>query len=175
MPASVLENDDEKAVTIAKIMRMLTSETEAANAWRSLGRLLKAGGKDLIFALADRIELKEDGLREIFEAGKQQGIIEAAAQARHSGNGSFTNSNTATATTTTTTVNGNRSSKGFITTDEQMMLLFCFDRIDRLTRPKDCEFIDSMHERFSQYRGRTMVSPPQHRWLEDLFFQLGGQ
>jgi hypothetical protein len=145
-------------IKVAAIVRLLASNKvgEAANAISAFGRTLQSAGPKMISLVADRIEkspeLTDDDIKAIYDAA----LVEVERKYKHvaSANGapSFSNGH------------------GYVPSVEDMVR-FCFDRVDRLAREKDRDFILDVHRRAIWRRG---TSQKQQNWIEDLYVQCGG-
>jgi hypothetical protein len=144
------------AAKLAKCIRLLGSDRKGdiAAAFHALKRTLESAGADFN-DLGNRVEqprLDEADMQAILERGKEIGRQEVHAAGNGHGTASFSNGH------------GNVPSV-------EDMVQFCFDRVDRLAREKDRDFILDIHRRAIWRRGAT---PKQQSWIEDLYVQCGG-
>jgi hypothetical protein len=144
------------AAKLAKYVRLLGSDRkgEIAAAFHALKRTLESAGADFN-DLGNRVEqpgLTDDDIKAIYDAA----LAEVESKYKHaaSANGSPSFSN----------------GHGNVPSVEDMVQ-FCFERVDRLAREKDRDFILDIHRRAIWRRGAT---PKQQNWIEDLYVQCGG-
>jgi hypothetical protein len=153
MPA-LPQLDDNTAKKIIAMIRMLLSDQpgEAGNALQALGRTLRAGGKDLVDAVAERI-----GRSELSEADYQmildEGIKIGKAQAGRPTNGH----------------GPPKSGPQFPSAYD--MAMFCQARLDRLDEWHQ-EFIPSIIAK--RLRHGFELYPRQQSKLEEAYLSLGG-
>jgi hypothetical protein len=160
--------DEKQAKRIGGVIRQLASSevNQVEIAKQMLGSMLQGTGRDVILALAERIEhpgeLDESEAQQIHDAGVKIGIEIGRKQEQ--------------AKQATTTPPDNRLFHGSPFNSPSLphphvMATYCFDRINRLAREKEREFIDDMVERT---RRPWPLSPKQLDWLEDIYHRLGG-
>jgi hypothetical protein len=144
---------------LAKTIRLLGSDRDGDHmaAVAALKRMLEGIGADFN-DFARLIELNDEDKRAILDAGIAFGKKQALEE-QHAGSNGHTNGassfNGATATTTLCD-----------------MVTFCHEHVEQLSREKDREFIRDVFRRGSWRWG---ASPKQRNWIEDLYYQLGGQ
>jgi hypothetical protein len=146
-------------IKVATIVRLLASNKvgEAANAIPAFGHVLQSTGPEMINLIADRIEkgaqLTQEEIKEIYDAavaGVERKYKHAASM---NGSPSFSNGH------------GNMPS-------DRVMVEWCLEHIDDLTREKDQEFIRSAYARIMRWGSAT---PKMQPWLQDLYLRLGGR
>jgi hypothetical protein len=162
--------DEDTAEKIAAMIRLVLSNQsgEADNSWKALGRVLQKGGKDLIDAVAGRVEfgekqlqaeiaehakLDQNEMQAIFNAGVEEGRRQAG-QAGHQSNGH----------------GAPRSGSQFPSAYD--MAMFCHARLGDLDEWYQ-EFIPSIITK--RLRKGIALSPPQQSKLEEAYLQLGGK
>jgi hypothetical protein len=146
-------------IKIGTIVRLFASDKagEAANSVQAFGAVLKSAGPEMINLVADRIEkgaqLTQDEVREIYDAAVAEVERKYKHAAATNGSPSFSNGH------------GNMPS-------DRVMVEWCLERIDDLTREKDQEFIRSAYARIMRWGSAT---PKMQPWLQDLYLRLGGR
>jgi hypothetical protein len=136
---------------LATMVRLLTSNRtgEAEGAMRKFVSTLQSAGPTIINDIADRIELSEREMQEVYSAGIKEGIRQVEHKMHQAPYGP----------------------PQLQMPSGRDMAIFCYQNIDRLTRDKDKDFIISV---MRQTRTRP-PTPKQQPWLEDLYVQLAGR
>ena len=144
------------AKKLAGCIRLFTSDkdVEIDAAARAIERTLKAAAKDVLHALADRVEqpngdLNEAEIKKVYAAGYSAG--QRDAEVRHFGSVDFRH------------IDG--------TPNWEAMALFCQEQGDRLKNDKERQFVNEMAER-TTWREPT---EKQGKWLLSIFRRLGGR
>jgi hypothetical protein len=151
---------------ITPLIRLLSSPTEqeAVAALRMLLRLLSKNDLD-IHALADRVE---HGGGETLSAGEMQAIYDAAYQKGHADGADQGRRSAVLATARPWQLRaaGVSVDDGVNGYSWQQMVQHCL-ATKHLFRDRDLDFIESVSEQL-EYKH---ISPPQAKWLRDLFMR----
>jgi hypothetical protein len=147
--------DKNFARKLAGTVRLLASNrpNEAAAAAQAFARILLGAGNDVIFGVAERIENESNGklsdteMKEIFDAGVEHGK-KLGAQAQQA--------------------QAQQAQAQF--PSGRAMAVYCFERMDRLHKDKDRDFVNHM----MQWTRSRPLKPRQQTWLEDIYVRLGG-
>ena len=163
-------SDKIKAVLpkIGPLLRRLTSsaDNEVVSAAHLLLRVLAGAGLD-IHALVDRIEhggdekLSATEMQQIYDQAYAKGHADGAEQGRRSA--------VIAAAMPMVMLDTSDIGPGVNGYSWLEIAHYCADNKHRVSRDRDREFIDSVFEQLAS--GRRPISPPQAKWLRDIFKQ----
>ena len=153
---------------LAQLIRLLCSdrEGEVIAAIHAFVRTLKAAGNNRIHALADQVE-KSDGnskARAALNAAEMQRIYDTAYQKGFADGSEHGRKNAIVAAPSIGTFNIGAGVNGY---SWQQIARHCLAN-KHLFHGRDYEFIESVTE---QLEYRPTPSPPQAKWLKDLFMR----